>query len=100
MMYSKTSSRGGIGRSVGRSSVPKERTVEKKDVEKQESIQWNDTKQLYAYNLTKVAQFKLNINWSAGSRNSNKKTEMFKCDEGLNSRLVSQEVAKATRQPQ
>lgn len=29
MMYSKTSSRGGIGLSVGRSSVPKERTVEK-----------------------------------------------------------------------
>lgn len=29
MMYSKTSSRGGIGLSVGRSSVPKERTVGK-----------------------------------------------------------------------
>lgn len=29
MMYSNTSSRGGIGLSVGRSSVPKERTVEK-----------------------------------------------------------------------
>lgn len=33
MMYSKTSSRGGIGRSVGLSSVPKDRTGEKtKDV--------------------------------------------------------------------
>lgn len=29
MMYSNTSSLGGIGLSVGRSSVPKERTVEK-----------------------------------------------------------------------
>lgn len=29
MMYSKTSSRGGIGRSVGLSSVPKDRTGEK-----------------------------------------------------------------------
>lgn len=29
IMYSKTSSRGGIGLSVGRSSVPKERTVGK-----------------------------------------------------------------------
>ena len=29
MMYSKISSRGGIGLSVGRSSVPKERTIEK-----------------------------------------------------------------------
>lgn len=29
MMYSNTSSRGGIGLSVGRSSVPKERTVQK-----------------------------------------------------------------------
>lgn len=28
MMYSKVSSRGGMGRSVGRSSVPKERTDE------------------------------------------------------------------------
>lgn len=30
MMYSNTSSLGGMGLSVGRSSVPKERTVEKK----------------------------------------------------------------------
>lgn len=29
IMYSKTSSRGGIGRSVGLSSVPKDRTGEK-----------------------------------------------------------------------
>lgn len=29
MMYSNTSSRGGIGLSVGRSSVPKDRTVKK-----------------------------------------------------------------------
>lgn len=32
MMYSKTSSRGGIGRSVGLSSVPKDRTGEKENM--------------------------------------------------------------------